>query len=195
MKGGRDLDIGQGQLLIGALDRRLDLRRSGLLGQCGDDLLDRDFARLPDGDLRHGDLLRERDRVLNVGLDERLRARLGLRYLTESRIAWRRLALRRRGMGTGAGCGSVDPWRCTHLVGNVQIQLPNGKVISRYFGEWRPVGDGEPHRSDDQGMKDEGGRNRSGPRALIGPLIEKRNRVGRAPLETWNPLRDSATRQ
>ena len=179
MKGGRDLDIGQSELLIGTLDRRLDFRRCRLLRQCGDDLLDRDLARLPDGDLRHGDLLRERDGVLNVGLDKRLRAGLGLRYLTESRLAGRWFALRSRGMGAGAGGGSVNARRCTHLVGNIQIQLPNGKAISCDSGERGPVGDGEPHHGDATGVKNDGGRNRGGPRALIGPLIEKRNRVRR----------------
>ena len=78
-------------------------------------------------------------------------------------------------------------WRYTHLVGNVQIQLPNGKVIRSDSGVRGPVGDGEPHHSDDQGMKNEGGRNRGGPRALIRPLIEERNRVKKAPSEAVEP--------
>jgi len=179
MKGGRDLDVRDGEFLIGTLDRRLDFRWSRLLRQRGDDLLYRDSARLPDGDLRHRDLLRQCDRVLNVRLDKRLRAWLGLRHLTKSRIAGRWFALGSRGMGAGAGGGSVDAWRCTHLVGNVQIQLPNGKVIRSDSSERRPVGDGEPHHSYDKGVKNEGGRNWGGPRALIGPLIEKRHCVRR----------------
>jgi len=91
-------------------------------------------------------------------------------------------------MGTGAGGGSGDAWRRAHIVGNVQIKLPNGKAIGGDSGERGLVGDGEPHHGDHKGVKNEGGRNRSGPRALIGPLIEKRHCVGRRHYEQETPF-------
>jgi len=89
----------------------------------------------------------------------------------------------RTGAWAGAGGGSMDAEVYAFRQGCLD-ELPNGRrSVATGYGA---VGDGEPHHRDEKDMKNEGSRNRSGPRPDQA-LIEKRNGV-RSAIRSREPL-------
>lgn len=180
MKTGSEIDVGQRELIIGTLDRRLGFSGCRRLRRRRSDFLDRDAARLPDDHLRHGNLLSKRNRVFDVGLDERLWARLGLRDFLQSGRGLRRLAGRSGGVSAGSGSRIANFGRETRIVRNAEIKLADFVVLRSDPDKGRPIGYGEPHGGDQQDVKDGGSRNRSGAAVTeVRPFAEEALGVGR----------------
>jgi hypothetical protein len=189
MKAGSEVDVGQSLLIIGKLDRRLGFSGYRRLRWRRSDFPDRDAARLPDDHLRHRNLLSKRNGVFDVGLDEGLWARLGLRDFLQSGRGLRWLAGRSRGMSAGSRSRITNFGRSARVVRNAEIKLADFVVLRIHPDKRRPVSDDEPHCGDQQDVKDGGSRNRGGAAVTeVGPFAEETLSVRRTHPQLDPPL-------
>ena len=179
---GCDVDVGQVHFLVGRIDRWLDIGGGGLLRQWRNDVLDRRLARCPDHDLRHRDLLIERDVSKEVGLDEGLRPRLGLRHLAQDRLTAGRgfaAGCRLGGGGMRAGIGDAGFGSSPLLVGHAQIEKAGRVVLRVHFGDGRLVRKSEANDGHCETVNEDRYDERCRPRASVEPVREKCNGGGR----------------
>ena len=110
---GREVDVGEGELLIGPVEDGKDIGGGGFFRLGWNDVFRGGLTGRPDDDLRHRDGLGQSDGVEKVGLDERLRARLDLIHGARKRPGLFGAApgSRRGGMRLRVG----NAWGCLRL--------------------------------------------------------------------------------
>ncbi len=177
MKAGGDVDIGQIHFFIGPLEVGLYVGRSGLLRQGRNDFLHDRLAGRPDDNLRQRDRFRQSDWFWQIGLNECLRAGLGLRHGTRDRRARSRVAGR---------SGRVWPWmrggignevaHSLHLL-LIQVELAHRITLCDHPGRGWLVGEAEEDEGRRHGMHDDRGGEGSGPRPEVVLLRKECNRL------------------